>query len=153
MKPEPIDTEFAEPVERKPLEIFYDAERSMRTRTVSAIVPMLPPDLATNLETVSQKADRSIGVISKIDFATITDAELKTPRILVGLTFVGFSSLMMMFLSLFLSTIHPELSPANQIYEYWHQFAWLVCLGVAGLTVLGREAMRSARAASQKEQE
>lgn len=153
MKPEPIETEFAEPIERKPLEVFYDAERSLRTKTVSAIVPMLPPQVATNLETVSQNADRSIESISKIDFETITDAELKTPRILVGLTFVGFGSLMMMFLSLFLSTIHPELSPANQLYEYWHQFAWFVCLGVAGLTVLGREAMRSAREASQEKQD
>lgn len=137
------DLEFAEPPARKPLEILRDTERSLREKTVSAIVPILPADLAETVDETSEKADRTLADLAKIDFDSITDAELRPARTLMGLTFVGFGSLMMLFLMLFVSTLHPELSPVGQIREYWHPFVWLMGLGVAGLAMLGREAMRS----------
>jgi hypothetical protein len=58
-KSSPIETEleFAEPPARKPLEILRDTERSLRSKTISAIVPIVP-DLAGDLEIASRKAER-----------------------------------------------------------------------------------------------
>jgi hypothetical protein len=39
--------------------------------------------------------------------------------------------------------MHPELSPLGQIHEFWGLYVWFISLGVAGLTMLGREALRS----------
>ncbi len=134
--------EFAEPPVRKPLVLLRNTERSLREITVTAIVPLLPADLATTLDEASQKADQSLAELAEIDLNTITDAELKPARTLMGLTFVGFGGLTMLFLALCLSTLHPELSAIAQIHDYWHQYVWLLGLGVAGLVMLGREAMR-----------
>lgn len=134
--------EFAEPPVRKPLERLRDTERSLREKTVSAIAPLLPSEQAMTLGETSQKADKFLEQLAQIDLDTITDEELKPARTLMGLTFVGFGSLMMLFLMLYLSTLYPELNPVGQIQEYWHAFVWLMGLGVAGLAMLGREAMR-----------
>lgn len=143
-KSSPIETDldFAEPPARKPLEIFRDTERSLRTKAISAIVPIVP-DLAGDIEIASRKAERSLDDLANVDLDAITDEEMKPARILMGLTFVGFGGLAMMFLALFLSTMHPELSPFGQIHEYWGLYIWFISLGVAGLTMLGREALRS----------
>ena len=42
-----------------------------------------------------------------------------------------------------LYTLHPELSTVEQIGKYWYEYIWFVSLGVAGMFILGREAMRS----------
>jgi hypothetical protein len=52
---------------------------------------------------------------------------------------------MIVVLLLYLDTVHPELSTVQQIGKYWYQYVWFVCLGVAGMFLLGREAMRSAQ--------
>jgi hypothetical protein len=142
-KPSQADSElgFAEPPVRKPFEILRDTERSLREKTVSAIVP-IAPDLAGDIEQASRKADRTLETLANIDLDQITDEELRPARILMGLTFVGISSLMLLFLALFFSTMHPELTALGQIHEFWHPYVWFISLGVAGLTMLGREAMR-----------
>jgi hypothetical protein len=136
------EVDFAEPPVRKPLELLRDTERSLRLKTVDTIAPLLPYNAAMNLGEVSQKADESLDQLAEIDIEEITDADLKPARIFVGLTFVGFGGLMMMFLLLYLCMLHPELSAIDQVREYWYQYAWFVSMGVAGLAVLAREAMR-----------
>jgi hypothetical protein len=140
LDPDKSTPDFAEP--RKPLEMLYETERSLRQKAVGAIVPLLPTDLATTIDETSQQAERSLKILAQIDLEQISDRELRPARTLMGLTFVGFGSLMMLFLMLYVSTLHPELSPIGQIHEYWHAFIWLMGLGVAGLAMLGREAMR-----------
>lgn len=135
-------SQFAEPPTRNALELLRDTERTLRLKTVETIVPLLPFEVAMNLGEASQTADESLDQLAKIDTDTITDAELKPARIFVGLTFVGFGGLMMMFLLLYLYTLHPELSAIMQMHQYWYQYVWFVSLGVAGLAVLAREAMR-----------
>lgn len=134
--------EFDEPLARKPLELLRDTERSLRYKTVDTIAPLLPSDVAMNLGGSSQAADEYLDQLATIDLDDITDEDLKPARILVGLTFIGFGGLMMLFLRLYLSNLHPELSPIAQIREYWYQYVWFISLGVTGLAVLAREAMR-----------
>jgi hypothetical protein len=134
--------EFAEPPIRSPLVQLRDTERSLRLKTIETIVPLLPSETAMNLGETSQAADEFLDELAKIDLNTITDAELKPARIMAGLTFTGFSGLMLMFLLVYLSNLHPELSAVAQIQAYWYQYVWFISLGVAGLAVLAREAMR-----------
>jgi hypothetical protein len=133
--------EFAEPT-RSPLGLLRDTERSLRLKTVETIAPLLPSETAMNLGESSQAADEFLDELAKIDLDDITDADLKPARTMVGLTFIGFSGLMMMFLLVYLSNLHPELSAVAQIQAYWYQYVWFSSLGVTGLAVLGREAMR-----------
>lgn len=134
---------FAEPpITRKPLEVLRDTEALLRRPAVAAIVPLLPSKIARNVETVSSVAEESLREVAKIDLEAIGDVELRSPRIKVGLSFVGFGALMTVVLLLYLNTLHPELNAVQQIAKYWYQYVWFVCLGVAGLFILGREAMR-----------
>lgn len=134
--------EFAEPVLRKPLVLLRDTERSLRLRTVKTLAPLLPEAIATNLGEVSVVADESLDTLAKIELDKITDEELKPARIQMGLAFVGFGALAMAFLLLYLYTRHPELTVMSQVQHYWYQYIWFVCMGIAGLFMLGREAMR-----------
>lgn len=134
---------FAEPsVTRKPLEVLRDTEALLRRPAVAALVPVLPPKIARNVKTASSVAEDSLREVAKIDLETISDVELRSPRIQVGLSFVGFGALMTLVLLLYLNTLHPELNTVQQVARYWYQYVWFVCLGVAGLFILGREAMR-----------
>ncbi len=49
---------------------------------------------------------------------------------------------MILVLALFFTTLHPEMSASQQIGTFWGEYIWFVCLGVAGMFLLGREAMR-----------
>jgi hypothetical protein len=134
--------DFAEPPVRKPLVLLRDTERSLRSRTVEAIVPLLSEDLAFNLEEASDLAEESLDELAKISLDEITDEELSPVRIQVGLLFIGFGALALAFLMLVLYTLHPELSAMQQIQQFWYQYVWFLSLGVTGLFMLGREAMR-----------
>ncbi len=136
------ELEFAEPEPRKSLEILRNTEALLRRPTVAALVPILPPKLSENLQEASDIADDSLEELAEIDLSQINDWELRPFRIRIGLTCIGFSSLMILILALFLTTLHPEMSPTQQIGTYWGEYIWFVCLGVAGLFLLGREAMR-----------
>ncbi|MBW4633949.1 MAG: hypothetical protein KME30_19210 [Iphinoe sp. HA4291-MV1] len=138
--------EFAQPpASRKPLELLRDTEALLRRPTVAAIVPILSPKVAKRVEAASSIADDSLQDLAEIDLEKISDWELRPARIQVGLSFVGFGALMIVVLLLYLNTLHPELSTVQQIRKYWYQYVWFVCLGVAGMFMLGREAMRSAQ--------
>jgi hypothetical protein len=133
---------LADALAKKPLVLLRDTERALRTKTVTAIAPLLPDPVAQNLGEASITADSALDVLADIDLDDITAADLQPARIQMGLLFVGFGALMMMFLLLYLGSLH-GLSPAAQLRQYWFAYIWFVCLGVAGLFMLGREAMRS----------
>ncbi len=138
------ELEFAEPSvpPRQPLKILRNTEALLRRPTVAALVPILPQKLSENLQDASDIAEDSLEKLAEIDLNQISDWELRPYRIRIGLSFVGFSSLMIIILALFLTTLHPEMSPTQQIGYYWSEYIWFVCLGVAGMFLLGREAMR-----------
>jgi hypothetical protein len=138
--------EFARsPDPRKPLELLRDTEALLRRPAVAAIVPILSPKVARRVEVASSVAEESLRDLAEIDLEKISDWELQPARIQVGLSFVGFGALMIIVLLLFLNTLHPELNTVQQIGKYWYQYVWFVCLGVAGMFMLGREAMRTAQ--------
>ncbi|MBV6622310.1 MAG: hypothetical protein KI793_05025 [Rivularia sp. (in: Bacteria)] len=136
------EIEFAEPSTRKPLEILRDTEALLRRPAIGALVPILPLKLSENLQEASDIADDSLEELAQIDLSQINDWELRPFRIRIALSFVGFSSLMILILALFLTTLHPEMTPTQQIGKYWGEYIWFLCLGVAGMFLLGREAMR-----------
>lgn len=134
--------EFAEPSPRKPLVLLRDTERSLRLKTVETLAPLLPEPLAINLGEASILADDSLEELAAIDLEAIDDIALRGARIQMGLMFIGFGALAMAFLLLVLYALHPELSAMEQVKHYWYQYVWLVCFGIAGLFMVGREAMR-----------
>jgi hypothetical protein len=131
-----------QPASPKLLELLRDIEALLRRPTVATLVPLLPSQLAKNLQQASTVAEDSFKELAAIDLEKISDWELRPARIRVGLSFVGFGALMIVVLLLYLYTLHPQLSTLEQIGKYWYQYIWFVCLGVAGMFVLGREAMR-----------
>jgi len=134
---------FTQPPDpRKPLELLRDTEALLRRPTVATLVPILPPKLSRKLQTASFVADDSLKELAEVDMEKISDFELRPLRIRIGLSFVGFGALMIVVLLLYLKTLHPELSAVEQIGKFWYQYIWFVSLGVAGMFLLGREAMR-----------
>ncbi len=133
---------FNAPGVTKPLVLLRHTERSLRHRTLAIVAPLLPETVAINLGETSLVAEEALEQLAEIDTSTISDTELQPARIKMGLIFVGFGALAMVFLLLYLSTLHPELNSVQQVQRYWYQYVWFVCLGVAGLFMLGREAMR-----------
>jgi hypothetical protein len=134
--------EFAEPVTRKPLVLLRDTERSLRVKTVDAIGPLLPETVAINLGEASLIADESLEQLAEIDLNSITDEDLKPARMQMGMLFLAFGALAMAFLSMCLYLLNPAMNVNDQIHHYWHQYVWFVALGISGLFMLGREAMR-----------
>jgi hypothetical protein len=142
--PTPTDNiEFAQPTStRKPLELLRDTEAMLRRPTVATLSPILPPKLSNRFQATSSLADDSFKQLAEIDLDTISDFELRPARILVGLSLVGFGALMILMLLLYLNTLHPKINTVEQIQQYWYQYVWFVSLGVTGMFMLGREAMR-----------
>lgn len=134
--------EFAEPEPRKPLVLLRNTERSLRLKTVETLVPLLPEQAAINLESASVVAEESLNQLADIDLAEISDEDLRPARILMGLLFIGFGALAMTSLLLYLYTLHPEMDAMEQVRHHWYQYVWFVCLGISGLFMVGREAMR-----------
>lgn len=127
---------------RPTLVVLRDTERSLRTKTLDTVTPILPAALADRLGEAAIVADTTLDTLAAIDLDTITEAELQPARIRMGLLFVGLGALSMVCLLLFLNTLHPQLSPAQQVIKYWHQYIWFVSIGVAGMFMLGRETLR-----------
>jgi hypothetical protein len=136
------NSEFADSKPRTPLELLRDTEAMLRYPTINAIAPILPSKMNERLEAASIVADDTLNKLAQIDIDRISDWELRPARIYVGLSFVGFGALTVIILLLYFSTLHPELSPVEQVGKYWYQYIWFVNLGVAGMFILGREAMR-----------
>ncbi len=129
--------------EQKPLEILYSTEGILRRRLVQIMNPFLSPEKAADLQDTSLLAEESLQELATINVEEFSDRELQSPRILISLTFIGFSGLLISFLLLYLSTNHPHLSLKQQIGYYWYQYIFSVCLGVTGLLLLGREVIRA----------
>lgn len=127
---------------RQPLELLRDTEAALRRATVATIVPILPPKLSKKVQATSSLAENSLNELAEINLEKVTDFDLRPARIQVGLSFVGFGALMILILLLDLNTLHPEFNTIGQIRQYWYQYVWFVSLGVAGMFILGREAMR-----------
>ncbi|MFW9258491.1 hypothetical protein A4S05_29520 [Nostoc sp. KVJ20] len=142
--PTPKDNiEFAQPTTtRKPLELLRDTEALLRRPTVATLSPILPSKLSNRFQATSSWADDYFKELAEIDLDTISDFELRPARILIGLSLVGFGALMILVLLLYLNTLHPQLNTVEQIRQYWYQYVWFVSLGVTGMFLLGREAMR-----------
>ena len=129
----PRKVEFSQPPDpRKPLELLRDTEALLRRPTVAT----------RKLRAASSVADDSLKELAEVDLEKISDFELQPLRIRIGLSFVGFGALMIVVLLLYLKTLHPELSAVEQMGKFWYQYIWFVSLGVAGMFLLGREAMR-----------
>jgi hypothetical protein len=136
------NVEFVQATTRKPLELLRDTEALLRRPIVATLLPILPPKLGNRLQEVQEVAEDALTDLALIDLEKISDWEMRSPRIYIGLSFVGFGALMIVVLLLYLNTLHPELSKIEQIRQYWYQYVWFVNLGVAGMFMLGREAMR-----------
>jgi hypothetical protein len=126
----------------KPLVIWQGTEQRLRQAMVTAFMPLLPSVFAQQIEETSQFADTSLEALAAIDLDAITPEDLRPARILMGLLFVGFGGLGLVSLLLFIHLWHPHLSLTGQMRAYWHEYIAVVSLGIAGLFMLGREAMR-----------
>lgn len=100
-------------------------------------MPWLPETIAYRVERLSTQADTSLKELAEIDLEHIDDSALRPARIFVGLTFVGVGALMILLL-IYMGTLHPTLGRYS-----WYGYIWSVSLGVAGMMMLGREAMRA----------
>lgn len=136
------ETDFAEPETRKTLEWLRDTETSLRQKTLTAIAPILPDNITHRLETASELADTSLDELAQIDLEALDDAELKPFRLQIGLMFAGFGALSILLLLLYWKALHPNLGFLIGMRTYWYQYAFLVSLGVTGMLLLGREALR-----------
>jgi hypothetical protein len=130
---------------RKPLELLRDTEALLRRPTVETLVPILPPKLSNKLQTASSLAEESLKELAEINLEEIGDFDLRPARIRVGLSFVGFGALMLVILLLHLKTLNLQFNSIEQMQKFWYQYVWFVCLGVAGMFILGRESMRPIR--------
>ncbi len=122
--------------------MLRDTEALLRRSTVATLSPILSKKLSNRFQATSSLADDSFKELAEIDLDTISDFELRPARILVGLSFVGFGALMILLMLLYLHTLHPQFNTVEKIRQYWYQYVWFVSLGVTGMFVLGREAMR-----------
>jgi len=119
-----------------------DREQPWRQKTIATLLPLLPPATAAKLRKTAELADESWQDLAAIDLDTLTDADFRPARIYVGLGFVGFGALMLTLLMLYYHSLRPDLILADQIRQYWYPYIFFVCFGVAGMFMLGREAMR-----------
>ena len=135
--------EFAQLITtRQPLELLRYTEAVLRRPTLAVLTPILPPKLSKKLQLASIVADESLQELAEIDLEQISDFELRPARIYIGLSFVGFGALMILVLLLYLNSLHPALNTIDQMRQYWYAYVCFVSLGITGMFVLGREAMR-----------
>ncbi|MBW4646192.1 MAG: hypothetical protein KME23_24910 [Goleter apudmare HA4340-LM2] len=138
------NVEFAQPpaIHRQPLELLRDTEAALRRPSVAALVPILPAKLSKTVQAASSLAENTLNELAEINLEQVSDFDLRPARIQIGLCCVGFGALMILLLLLYLNTLHPELGTIGQVRQYWYEYVWFVSLGVTGMFVLGREAMR-----------
>jgi hypothetical protein len=127
---------------RQPLELLRYTEAGLRRPIVVILGGILPPQLSQKLQVASTVADAYLQELAQINLEDISDWELHPARIYIGLTFVGFGALMILVLLLYLQSLHPALNTIEQVRQYWYKYVWFVSLGVTGMFILGREAMR-----------
>ena len=141
--PSPESWDFAEPLEF--------AEPPL-PKTIDLLPPLEP---ATGLHSSLKIAAEEIAAESPATTASgttatastarpwlPTTAELQPARLQVGLFFVGSGAISLTLLWLYIKWVCPEFGPVEQMTYFWQPYIWFVGLGVAGLFMLGREAMR-----------
>lgn len=124
------------------LKLLRSTETALRRPTVAMLIPILPPKLSHKLQVASNVADQSWQELVEINLEQISDFELRPVRIYIGLCFVGFGALMILVLLLYINSLHPALNTLDQVRQYWYEYVWFVSLGITGMFILGREAMR-----------
>lgn len=141
---EPETLEFAEPPIQETLELrLSDPDEALSLTAVEGLeLTVQPVPVSVTLQKNSTAAKAFLSELAKIDRKTISDQELVPARIQIGLTFVGFSALAMGLLLLHISSLHPGYSLVERLEAYWSQYIWFVCMGVAGMMMLGRESLR-----------
>lgn len=142
-EPTPETLEFADPEVLAPLELVPVTEISLDLEVPQdANLPIALADLSAPS---SDAAEVQIPLMEQIkrELEDVGDEDLKPARIQIGLLFVGVSALLLMSLLLYITAMHPGLTVKQQMLRYWSEYVGFVGLGVAGLMMLGREAMRS----------
>ncbi|MEA5582627.1 hypothetical protein VB620_14905 [Nodularia harveyana UHCC-0300] len=135
--------EFTQPsTSRQPLELLRYTEAVLRRPAVATLTPILPPKLSQKLQVASTLADESLQELAEINLEEINDWDLHPARIYIGLSFVGFGSLIILLLMLYVNSWHLTFNTMEQIRQYWYEYVCFVSLGVTGMFILGREAMR-----------
>lgn len=140
--PLPLPDPLASPPAPTRLAKLREWEQPWRRKAIATLLPLLPPPAAAKLRKTAEQADETWQDLAVIDLDTLSDADLRPARIYVGLGFVGFAALMLTLLMLHYHSLRPDLILADQIRQYWYPYIFFVCLGVAGMFMLGREAMR-----------
>lgn len=141
--PETLD--FQEPLALPPLELMPLREGSLDLELPDdAKLPIALTDISAPTSQ-ADAAELQISLIEQIkqELQDVGDEDLKPARIQMGLMFVGVSALLLMSLLLYITAMHPGLTVKQQMLRYWSEYVGFVGLGVAGLMMLGREAMRS----------
>ncbi|MCU0517811.1 MAG: hypothetical protein MUC60_13290 [Oscillatoria sp. Prado101] len=143
----PERLEFAEPPARESLDLLQDAEPAIPLLNITGSAADSGADFGADFGADSTPAlrERALAFVSelaKIDRRGISDEELQPARIQAGLTFIGFGGLGMVMLLVYIGSLHPELSWMERVREYWYQYICFVCLGVAGIMMVGRESIR-----------
>lgn len=138
----PTPTPLASPPAPTLLAQLQIREHPWRHKTIATLLPLLPPATAAKLRKTTERADDAWQELAAIDLNTLTDGDFRPARIYVGLGFVGFAALMLTLLMLYYHSLRPDLILADQIRQYWYPYIFFVCFGVAGMFMLGREAMR-----------
>ncbi len=141
--PETLD--FKEPEALPPLELMPVREGSLDLEVPDdANLPIALADVCVP-PSQADAAEVQISLIEQIkqELQEVGDEELKPARIQMGLLFTGVSALLLMSLLLYITAMHPGLTVKQQMLRYWSEYVGFVGLGVAGLMMLGREAMRS----------
>ncbi len=144
--------EFAEPPLREKLDlqlnippVLHSPEENstpLEFENPSSVIENKPVVGVRFLLAVSTAASHFFAEAAKIDRDSISDWEMKPARIYTGLTFSGFSALGLILLMFYISRFHPELAKGEWVKYFWYQYILLVSLGVAGMSMLGREALR-----------
>lgn len=152
-KPIPVNDseirEFAEPMERQPLDLVMDPPATQSARVdlevaEDAWLPVPGADIDPEFPpaTIKDRLFDFYAALIKIERHRISDQALQPARIQIGLMFVGFSALSLMLVLLHSHTMYSGLTSVQQIQRYWEPYITFVCMGVAGMMMLGREAMR-----------
>jgi hypothetical protein len=139
--------EFAEPPAAKPLAPLSLNDRppppklnlKLPESTDSALSYPLSVGGWENESTTASNRSFQISLF----WRSVSDRELRNPRIQAGLTSIGFGALGLVFLLLYTRAFHPEFDWVALASEYWYPYVGFASLGVAGLMMLGRESLRS----------
>ena len=143
----PERLEFAEPPAGESLQLLQEAQPALPELHVTGATAGEGAGFGADFDAgetpaLGERALAFVSELAKIDRGAISARELQPARIQAGLTFIGFGGLGMVLLLVYIGSLHPELSWMERVREYWYQYICFVCLGVAGMMMVGRESIR-----------